>query len=720
MRAQHNSLDRRYRSCPGAIDMGEQMRIALDVWDDSPSRVALRLWSDTKEEVLDMYRVTPDDALLAELSGGSRFEVVLSFDEPQIMWYSFQVTSEHGDVWRYGAAQPNKPGVGCFVYGEPAGWQITVYHNERAQQPSWYTSSIVYQIFPDRFNRDAQWEERCREALARPHKGVARVLVDNWNTYPSYTRAADGSVEAWDFYGGSLRGIIDKLDYLESLGIGCLYLNPIFKACSNHRYDTADYMHVDPLLGSDEDFITLCDRAREHGISIMLDGVFNHVGRDSRYFNAYGNYPGLPASHSESLYHDWFDFYEDGSYKSWWGISDLPAIKDGCRGFRELICGENGVVRTWLRRGARAWRLDVVDEISDEFVEDIKRAALAEKPDAVVIGEVWEDASHKHSHGGLRRYFQGKELDATMNYPLRQAIIAYMTRASSADYLAQTIESLQVNYPRDIFYAELNLLSSHDRERILTLLGDAPAKENLSEEDKYRYRLGDAARTLAEKRLWLSALLQMSLPGVPCIYYGDELGMQGYSDPFCRAPFVWEEKNNCVYAAYTAALALRRALSVLTCGDLVVHSFGFDVIGVWRSSEDATMCLLINTHPTLAQAVDIPTTSMLAHVASAADGADGAADTSAAMAVTTATTAAAAQQHCYEWTCEREVSLDGDMIHLEVEPLGARVLYAAKNCDALRCIHPYNEAACAQATTATSADTPTSADTNKDTSQKDA
>lgn len=610
MRAQHNSLDSRYRSISGAVEVSTPLKLAIDIWDDVPKRVMLRVWTDEKhEELIPMRKTAATDKvntdLVGELNGGVRYSTTLTFTKPHIMWYSFQITSSAGDVWRYGAALENKVGVGAFAYGEPPSYQVTIYKKERSVDPTWYTQGIAYQIFPDRFARDEAWQERVEHALALPRQGCKRRCVEDWNMYPYYQRDSSGAIQCWDFYGGSLKGIIQKLDYLKNLGITIIYLNPIVEAASNHRYDTADYFHVDPALGTDADFDELARVAASKGISIMLDGVFNHVGADSHYFNAYGNYAELPAQNPRARTHDWFTFNPKGGYDCWWGIPDLPAIKDGCKEFRELICGRDGVIRSWLRRGARGWRLDVVDELSDDFVKDIKRAALAEKPDAVVIGEVWEDASHKRAYGRLREYFQGQELDATMNYPLRDALISFIVRHTSADAFASSIESLQANYPKDAFYSEFNMMSTHDRARILTMLGEAPDKSVLSEGDQYWFRLNPGYRRLAVTRLWLATIIQMCLPGVPCVYYGDEAGVEGYADPFCRSTFPWDAIDKNCQSIYRNAIQLRKTLPVLIHGDLHVRSFGYDVFGMWRRDKKTSVCVLVNTHTNMDQTVDI-------------------------------------------------------------------------------------------------------------------
>lgn len=588
-----------YREPFGAVQMGSTVSLAIDVWDEPDARCSLRLWTDEKgEELIDMVGERMDGFL--------RFSVSFSPEGPEIIWYSFRITAADGSVWRYGAACEHGCGEGAFVFGEPPSFQITVYDPEREIIPEWYKRGVVYQIFPDRFARGKGWREQVEADMARPYTGPTRRLVEDWNAYPRYEKDASGRIAAWDFYGGTLEGIREKLPYLEGLGITIIYLNPIFSAASNHRYDTADYLHIDAALGTEEDFSRLCADAASHGISIILDGVFNHVGADSIYFNRAGIYPDLGAYQGEnSLYRSWFTFNEDGSYESWWGIDDLPAVREDCPEFRELICGHDGVVRKWLRLGARGWRLDVADELSDEFLRDIKSAALAEREDAVVIGEVWEDATNKYAYGTLRKYFQGGELDGTMNYPLRRAILRYLTGEATAGEFVKKMESLYENYPRENFMSELNLLGSHDRIRLLTILGNAPRARDLDDEQRYRYRLSDGQHSLAVSRLWIAALLQMCMPGVPSVYYGDEAGLEGFSDPYCRAPFPWGAINQDCFTIYRNAIALRRSLPALTDGDFEPFAPNDDVLGLWRRNGVGKICVLVNASLTQSHTVRV-------------------------------------------------------------------------------------------------------------------
>lgn len=560
----------------------------------------LRVWTDERgEELLPMEGACEDDHV--------HYSVSYTPAQTGVVWYSFDLAASDGATWRYGAREGWTTGEGDFAYGNPPSFQLTVYV-PRQTQPDWYKNGIVYQVFPDRFARGADWRERAEKALAAHREGPARVLVEDWDTPPAYKKNEDGDILEWDFYGGTLRGVREKLDYLADFGVTVIYLNPIFEAASNHRYDTADYLRIDPMLGDEEEFCALAREARERGISIMLDGVFNHCGQDSRYFNRYGNYPEPGAwQGDESPYRDWFFFNEDGTYDGWWGNPDLPDVNEKSPEYRELICGQDGVVRKWLRAGARGWRLDVADELSDSFIEDIKAAMVAERPDGALVGEVWEDASNKMAYGKLRQYFEGTELDGTMNYPLRTALLAFVRNQIGAPEMAARLEQLRENYPRDAFFSCLNLLGSHDRERLFTMLGDAPDPDTLSDEECAAFRLDEGHASLAMSRLWLTVLLQMTLPGVPCVYYGDERGMEGFRDPYNRAAFPWDGGRMDCATVFRNAIAVRKALPVLTTGDFEPFADGEDVFGFWRRGEDGEcVCVLANASLHDAHTVRVP------------------------------------------------------------------------------------------------------------------
>ena len=579
--------------------MGGAVTIAIDVTDDAVQACDLRLWNNIDGETLirmDRDATHPD-----------RFVTTFYPNDLGITWYRFNITASNGAVWKYGAQEGRSSGEGAFSYNDPPSFQITVYE-PRENYPEWYKNAVVYQVFPDRFARGEHWEERFAALADEDREGPMRRLVEDWDTPPTYERDEDGNILAWDFYGGTLEGIREKLDYLEAFGITCIYLNPIFEAASNHRYDTADYLTIDPLLGSEEEFSRLCAEAAERGISIILDGVFNHTGCDSRYFNRYGNYPDVGAWQSEdSPYRSWFNFKEDGTYSSWWGVKDLPDIIETDPSYQDFICGENGVVRKWLRLGARGWRLDVVDELPDSFVVRIKEAALAERADAVVIGEVWEDATTKVAYGELRQYFQGKELDATMNYPWRTTLLSFILGDSTAEECVQALTQLHENYPPDNFYGALNLLGSHDRERLFTVLGGSPRPSELTDEERAEYVLPKEQYGLAKTRLWMAAVLQMTMPGVPCIYYGDECGLQGYRDPYNRGTFPVDGGDTDCFTIYRGAIGLRKTLPVLTNGSFEPFFDGDDVFGFWRRNDEGDcVCVVVNRSLDDAATVKIP------------------------------------------------------------------------------------------------------------------
>lgn len=562
--------------------------LRIDVWDEPDATAALRLWTvESGEEYLSMGVAHKDDHL--------RFTATFEPKVPQIVWYSFNITTADGSVWRYGAHPERMTGEGAFALGEPPSFQITCYDHYRSVFPDWYKGGIVYQIFPDRFARGLDWEERSAAALRAHPNGPKRSLVQDWYQPPRYVRSDDGRISEWEFYGGTLEGIREHLGYLESMGITVIYLNPIFEAASNHRYDTGNYLQIDPMLGDDESFKILCDDARERGISIILDGVFNHTGADSLYFNRMGNYDSVGAYQSlDSPYRDWYEFDEDGTYSCWWGVDDLPSLNEENPEYRALVCGQDGVVRKWLRAGARGWRLDVADELPDDFIADIKRAELAEKSDALLIGEVWEDATTKVAYGRLRKYFHGHELDGVMNYPLRHALLDYLTEKISAQQLTNIMQQICENYPLEAFLSTLNLLGSHDRIRLMNILGNSPYKDTLSEEQRATFRLDKSHHDLAVSRLWVAALMQMTLPGVPCVYYGDEAGMEGYADPYNRGSFPWgREDANCT-AIYRNAIAIRKSHPVFTTGRVRPFAVSDDVFGFWRFEPGAIVCVLVN------------------------------------------------------------------------------------------------------------------------------
>ena len=421
---------------------------------------------------------------------------------------------------------------------------------------------MTYQIFPDRF---------CRSRIPDPTGLVGgRTVHQDWEDEPVYRPDERGEIRNRDFFGGDFQGVISKLDHLKDLGVETLYFNPIFEAAENHRYGTADYDRIDPMLGCNEDFSRLCDEAHKRGMRVMLDGVFNHTGFVSRYFNGDGFYPDVGACQSwDSPYRSWFQFIRwPDQYESWWGIYSLPAVNESDPGYRRFIFGdEDSVVRRWLRAGADGWRLDVADELPDDFVAGIHAAARAEKPSAVVIGEVWEDGSTKVAYGVRRKHILGGHCDGLMNYPLRSAILSYFSGGKAEDFVSG-METIREKYPPFAFYSAMNSLGTHDTPRILTLLGAGGERRDQSRDWRANFRLeGDALRT-AKERLRAAALLLFCFPGSPTVYYGDEAGMEGFEDPFNRRTYPWGHEDQELLAWFKQLGALRKTHPALRRGTI--------------------------------------------------------------------------------------------------------------------------------------------------------
>ena len=486
-----------------------------------------------------------------------------------LVWYSFRLEGQNGEL------------------PLPETFQLTVFEGEE-QVPAWFGEGVCYQIFPDRFRR---------LSVPDPTGMVGgRTVHQSWDEEPEYRPDGHGEIRNRDFFGGSLPGIIEKLPYLESLGVETIYLCPIFEAPENHRYGTADYEKIDPMLGTKEDFVRLCGEAHRRGMRIMLDGVFNHTGFVSKYFNGDGYYPDPGAAISpNSPYGDWFYFQRwPDRYTSWWGIYSLPTTNKESESWLRYITGENGIIRSWLRAGADGWRLDVADELPDFVVEAIHAAARAEKPDAVIIGEVWEDASTKIAYDVRRKHVLGSHCDGVMNYPLRTSLLNFLIGGDGRDFQA-TMETLRQNYPRWAYYSCMNSLGTHDTPRVLTLLGEgSDRKGDTSRDWRFAHRLSPEAREEAVARLKLGSLLLYAFPGAPTLYYGDEAGMEGFEDPFNRRTFPWGYEDAGLTGWFTSLGQLRKHTPALRRGDLNWLTCAGGVVSFTRSWEGETLVAAVN------------------------------------------------------------------------------------------------------------------------------
>ena len=486
-----------------------------------------------------------------------------------LVWYSFRLEGLDGRQEELGP------------------YQLTVYDGAE-DVPEWFGEGVTYQIFPDRFRRTRVPDPTGMVGGRSVHTG--------WDEEPEYRPDQNGEVRNRDFFGGSLAGVLEKLPYLRGLGVDTLYFCPVFEAPENHRYGTGDYEKIDPMLGTEADFRALCDAAHQLGMRVMLDGVFNHQAFVSRYFNGDGSYQSVGAAQSQdSPYYPWYHFsHWPDHYDSWWGIYSLPAVDESQPTYRDFIfAGENSIIRRWLNAGADGWRLDVADELPDDFVHGIHAAARQAKPDAVVIGEVWEDGSNKIAYGVRRRHILGGHCDGLMNYPFRNALLSFLL-GDDAFHFKQAMETIRENYPPFAWRSAMNFLGTHDTPRILTLLGVGGDGKDHSKDWRASFRMSDEQYQRGRARLRLGALVLFAFPGSPTIYYGDEAGLEGFEDPFNRRTFPWGREDEELLAWYRALGAARGQLEALRRGELTwLHTRG-RVLAFLRGEGERAVLAAVN------------------------------------------------------------------------------------------------------------------------------
>lgn len=501
-------------------------------------------------------------------------EVILHMEGEESLRLPLSLISEAGDYDIYGACfSLSQAGLYFYCFklnGEEISnggkwWQISVLESGY-ETPDYLKGAVIYQIFPDRFNRSGEMNTEGKLTPFSIHESTSDM--------PLY-RSVNGEVLNNDFFGGNLKGIEAKLSYLERLSVGIIYLNPIFFSYSNHRYDTADYMKIDPLLGTDEDFKSLCDAAHKRDMRIILDVAFSHTGSNSIYFDSKGIFGNGAVSNPASPYREWYDFqsYPD-KYTSWWGIDTLPCVNELNPSFMEYITGEGGVLEKYLTLGADGFRLDVADELPDEFIIALQKRVKRVKKDAVIIGEVWEDASNKISYGVRKKYFTHCKMDSIMNYPLRTAVLEFVKGRCKAAAVSEVVMLLKENYPENVFLSLMNSLSTHDTLRAVTYF-DAENTE-LSKDEQAEYKMVNEKE--AKSKLVLAAAIMYHLPGCPTIYYGDEAGAKGFYDPFNRGYFPWDDMDSELIEKFEELGRLRKEYPALRFGSIEFMSEGEDIL----------------------------------------------------------------------------------------------------------------------------------------------
>lgn len=577
----HNSQETFYKKPFGAVSTKEKINIKIKVANTlSAKNVALHLKvAERQPKIINMNQI--------ETLTDNNYSIyqcdIVSPSTPCLMWYYFNITTKDKDLF-YGNNFNNLGGIGVISENHPPAYQITVY-KKGFKTPEWLKEAVMYQIFVDRF-----FNGNDNNKINNPKKNS--LLHSHWDNDPIYIRDPErGNVIRWDFFGGNLLGIIKKLPYLKELGITVIYLNPIFESSSNHKYDTGDYKKVDEMFGDNDLFKELCQKAKDYGINVILDGVFSHTGSDSIYFNKEGNYDSLGAFQSKaSPYYKWYRFNDyPNNYESWWGVESLPNVNELEPSYMDFIINdENSVSKYWIKMGAKGWRLDVVDELPDVFIKKLRNAVKKVDKDAVLIGEVWEDASNKISYGQQRKYLLGEELDSVTNYPLRSILFDFALGKINAYELHEKLMNLYENYPVEIFFSAMNILGSHDVARALTILSEMPPEDNLSLKEKYSLKMTLEQKEIGLKRLKLISLFIMTFPGMPCIYYGDEAGMSGYGDPLCRKTYPWGHENQDLLEWFKKIISLRHQYDALKTGKWFECCKDIDIYGYIRQIENQT------------------------------------------------------------------------------------------------------------------------------------
>ncbi len=503
----------------------------------------------------------------SQLGAYDIFKGSFTLEKPELYFYYFRITTASGSFRLFKQGDDTNMEAGDL-------WQLSCVPATHSV-PDWAQGAVIYQLFPDRFYKSGECDlSEKLKPFTRHHDWYEEV---DWMPTP------EGLVLNNDFYGGNFRGITEKMDYIASMGVTILYLNPISKSFSSHRYDTGDYKTPDPMLGTEAEFTALCDAAHNRGIKVILDGVYSHTGSDSLYFNRKGSFPSLGAYQSKrSPYYNWYTFTDyPNKYHSWWGFDTLPTVNKLHPDFvKYIITDEDSVVAHWLLAGADGFRLDVADELPDEFLRLLKKRIRELKPDALLLGEVWEDASNKQAYGVRRRYFTDGTLDSVMNYPFRNAILDFVRDRDSGQGLKNTVMTIAENYPPQVFLSNMNLLGTHDTPRILTALVDDFQGDRYQQAKRF---LSRSQYITAQERLLMASFLQYMLPGSPSLYYGDEAGIEGHKDPFNRRTYPWGRENTELLSHFQRLGQLRREFAALRTGGIHFRHAGEQRLAFTRS-----------------------------------------------------------------------------------------------------------------------------------------
>ncbi|CEO16110.1 glycoside hydrolase family 13 protein [Paraclostridium sordellii] len=537
----------------GALEIGEDININIEAISDVKE---IYLILETNEDI-------KKEIKMENKSNGIFTIDKYKFEKENIYFYYFKsIEGETLDVKYYGKSYDCGECVEYHDINYINKYQITV--SRKTESPKWFKEGILYHIFVDRFNRTGK--------INNPKKNS--FIYANWEDTPMYIKNKENEVIRWDFHGGNLKGIISKLNYLKGLGVTVIYLSPIFKSQSNHKYDTGDYKTIDPMFGDEEIFKELIYKASKKGINIILDGVFSHTGDDSIYFNKYGNYDSLGAYQSKnSKFFSWYNFKDyPNEYDCWWGVKSLPNVNEIENSYMDyIIRDKDSVIKKWMNYGVKGWRLDVVDELPSKFLETLKKETLNIDNESVIVGEVWEDASNKISYSERRKYFLGNQLNGVTGYVFKNIVVEFLKGNINSQDVYNRFMTIKENYPKDAFKSNLNLLGTHDTRRILT---------ELNEE---------------KELLKLAVFIQMTFEGVPYVYYGDEAGLTGETDPDNRRTYPWENEDKDILNFYKKIIKERKNNKLLSSGETkFLKLSNQNILGYIRYIKTDKILVLIN------------------------------------------------------------------------------------------------------------------------------
>ncbi|MBI4672430.1 MAG: alpha-amylase [Chloroflexi bacterium] len=610
----HDSRDLLYRTPGGAAPTGTPVILRLRTFHNDVTGVKVRVYdvNASGQQINAMTLVASDVSCYQnDLAQDTcdYWAFTLPNADANNLWYRFIVTDGTKTAYYADDTAALDGGLGAPSNEQlDRSWALMVY-NPGFTVPAWAETAVVYQIFPDRFYNANPDND--------PQTGDLRyddpVLAMQWGVKPEgfCRNYADGNTNCpWryddtppadsptkeqprgrDYYGGDLYGVIQKLDYLKGIGVTAIYFNPVFEAKSNHRYDTANYNKIDPALGNSNEWNALVKQADARGIRIILDGVFNHQSSDSGRFDRYDHYAGKKGAceNAKSKFRAWFTFRApagnepaackpstaggtDTFYVGWFGFDSIPVLNKALPAVQKMfIKGNKSIAAKWLDRGAAAWRMDVMGDSSfpNGYWETFRSTVKNTKSDALIIGELWQKDTT------LLRFLRGDRADTTMNYRLRDAVLGYLTPQAfdakgfadsgyqiTPSQFAARLSSIREDYPDAAYFSLLNLLDSHDTERVLWAL--TPGTETTADKEDNAANVADG-----KSRMRLAALIQFTMPGMPTVYYGDEIAMTGDDDPDDRRTYPWgEDAADTQMRQYYKSLAeLRDKNEALTEGD---------------------------------------------------------------------------------------------------------------------------------------------------------